>query len=274
MGGELVKSTDIKDINNRTSKGRLSINQRNFKANNLNVSPIKQRQNSFSQKKNRQRNKKITIVSKNKNKELELLELIQNKNTQKKDYQLLYTSLGKHFFMKNLSDQARNEIIENMSLYKLSSGTCLFSQGSIGYFWYIVSDGKLNYCVDDKPKKVLVKGDNFGEIALMNNVPHLGTVISITDCKLWAINKDIFNKIKGYLLEVNYRESLEFIKYSDLPLAEEIKLKMANNLVKNIYKEGDIIFQEGDVSSCIYIVKEGEVEVIEEPQLLKRKQIV
>jgi len=260
MGGELVKSTDTKDINNITCRGRLSIKQRNFQNINLNVSPIKQRKGSFSQKKNRQRNKKISIVSKNKNKELELLELIQNKNKSKTDYQLLYTSLGKHFFMKNLSDQARNEIIENMSLYKISSGTCLYSQGSIGYFWYIVSSGKLNYCVDDKPKKVLSKGDNFGEVALMNNVPHLGTVISITDCKLWAINKDIFNKIKGYLLEVNYKESLEFIKHSDLPLAEEIKLKMANNLVKNIYKEGDIIFQEGDTSSCIYIVKEGEVE--------------
>ena len=188
------------------------------------------------------------------------MELIQDKNKAKKDYQLLYLSLGKHFFMESLSDQARNEIIENMSLYKISSGTCLYSQGSIGHFWYIVSDGKLNYIVDNKPKKVLVKGDNFGEIALMNNVPHLGTVESITDCKLWAINKDIFNKIKGYLLEINYKESLEFIKKSDLPLAEEIKLKMANNIVKNIYKEGDTIFQEGDISSCIYIVKEGEVE--------------
>jgi len=261
MGGELVKSNDIKDINNKTSRGRLSINQRNFKVTNPNISPIKQRKNSsFSQKKSRQRNKKISIVSKNKNKELEVLELVQNKNKQKTDYQLLYTSLGKHFFMKSLSDQARNEIIENMSLYKLSSGICLYSQGSVGNFWYIVSDGKLNYFVDDKPKKLLVKGDNFGEVALMNNVPHLGTVISITDCKLWAINKDIFEKIKGYLLEVNYKESLEFIKYSDLPIAEEIKLKMADNLVKNIYKEGDIIFQEGDASSCIYIVKEGEVE--------------
>ena len=116
MGGELVKSTDTKDINNITCRGRLSIKQRNFQNINLNVSPIKQRKGSFSQKKNRQRNKKISIVSKNKNKELELLELIQNKNKSKTDYQLLYTSLGKHFFMKNLSDQARNEIIENIVL--------------------------------------------------------------------------------------------------------------------------------------------------------------
>ena len=254
----MVKSSEI---NSKSSRNMVSVNQRNFKTANLKENSIKKpKNNSFSQNKNKRKIQKITLVAKNKIKEIEVLELIHNKNKQKKDYQLLYDSLEKHFFMKNLSEQARNEIITNMSLYKLSSGTCLYSQGSIGDFWYIVSEGKLNYIVDDKPKKLLEKGDNFGEIALMNNMPHLGTVESITDCKLWAINKTIFNKIKRYLLDLNYKESLEFIKKSDLPLTEEIKLKMADNLVKNIYKEGDIIFQEGDISSCIYIVKEGEVE--------------
>ena len=237
MGGELVKPTDI---NSKSSRNMATVTQKNFKTANLKANSIK--------------------TPKNKIKELEVLELIQNKNKQKTDYQLLYTSLEKHFFMKNLSEQARNEIITNMSLYKLPSKTCLYTQGSIGDFWYIVSEGKLNYIVDDKTKKLLNKGDNFGEIALMNNVPHLGTVESITDCKLWAINKTIFDKIKRYLLDLNYKESLEFLKKSDLPITEEIKLKMADNLIKNIYKEGDIIYQDGDISSCIYIVKEGEVE--------------
>jgi len=259
MGGELVKSTEI---NNKSSRNMVAISDRSFKTTNLKAASIKTPKNSsFSYNKNKRKNQKISLVAKNKIKEKEVLELIQNKNKQKKDYQLLYESLEKHFFMKNLGEQARNEIIINMSLYKLSSGTCLYSQGSFGYFWYIVSEGKLNYIIDDKPKKLLEKGDNFGEIALMNNVPHLGTVESITDCKLWAIDKDIFNKIKRHLLDLNYKESLEFIKNSNLPLTEEIKLKMADNLVKNIYKEGDIIFQEGDISSCIYIVKEGEFEV-------------
>ena len=254
----MVKSTEI---NNKSSRNMVAISDRRFKTTNLKAASIKTPKNSsFSYNKNKRKNQKISLVAKNKIKEKEVLEIIQNKNKQKKDYQLLYESLEKHFFMKNLGEQARNEIITNMSLYKLSSGTCLYSQGSIGYFWYIVSEGKLNYIVDDKPKKLLEKGDNFGEIALMNNVPHLGTVESITDCKLWAIDKDIFNKIKRHLLDLNYKESLEFIKNSNLPLTEEIKLKMADNLVKNIYKEGDIIFQEGDISSCIYIVKEGEVE--------------
>ena len=254
----MVKSSEIFS---KSSRNMVTISNRNFKTANLKANSIKTPKNtSFSHNKSKRKIQKISLVAKNKIKELEVLELIQNKNKQKTDYQLLYTSLDKHFFMKNLKDQARNEIITNMSLYKLSSGTCLYTQGSFGDFWYIVSEGKLNYIVDDKPKKLLVKGDNFGEIALMNNAPRLGTVVSITDCKLWAIDKTIFNKIKRYLLDLNYKESLEFLKKSDLPITEEIKLKMADNLIKNIYKEGDIIYQDGDISSCIYIVKEGEVE--------------
>ena len=155
MGGELVKSTEI---NNKSSRNMVAISDRSFKTTYLKAASIKTPKNcSFSYNKNKRKNQKISLVAKNKIKEKEVLELIQNKNKQKKDYQLLYESLEKHFFMKNLGEQARNEIITNMSLYKLSSGTCLYSQGSIGYFWYIVSEGKLNYIVDDKQKNYLKK---------------------------------------------------------------------------------------------------------------------
>ena len=129
MGGEFVKSTEI---NNKSSRNMVAISNRSFKTTNLKAASIKTPKNSsFSYNKNKWKNQKISLVAKNKIKEKEVLELVQNKNKQKTDYQLLYTSLEEHFFMKNLGEQARNEIITNMSLYKLSSGTCLYSQGSI-----------------------------------------------------------------------------------------------------------------------------------------------
>lgn len=56
---------------------------------------------------------KIAIVAKNKNEELKVMELIQEKNPKKIDHDLIYDSIGKHFFMQTLNDQARNEIIVN-----------------------------------------------------------------------------------------------------------------------------------------------------------------
>ena len=216
---------------------------------------------------------KISIVAKNKipntNEELKVLELIQEKNREKIDHDLIYESIGKHFFMQTLNDQARNEIIVNMSLYKIKGGTTLFTQGSVGNFWYIVHEGNLEFYVDDKLTRNYVIGDSFGEVALMNNVPRNGTVKAVTDCELWALKKEVFYKIRDFLFSLNFKENMEFLKSIDLPLDEQMKTLMANNLIQNIYKAGEVICKEGEPGSCMYIIKQGEVNCVKNDKIIR-----
>ena len=216
---------------------------------------------------------KISIVAKNKipntNEELKVLELIQEKNREKIDHDLIYESIGKHFFMQTLNDQARNEIIVNMSLYKIKGGTTLFTQGSVGNFWYIVHEGNLEFYVDDKLTRNYVIGDSFGEVALMNNVPRNGTVKAVTDCELWALKKEVFYKIRDFLFSLNFKENMEFLKSIDLPLDEQMKTLMANNLIQNIYKAGEVICKEGEPGSCMYIIKKGEVNCVKNDKIIR-----
>jgi CRP-like cAMP-binding protein len=37
---------------------------------------------------------------------------------------------------------------------------------------------------------------------------------------------------------------------------------MANNLIQNIYKADEVICKEGEPGSCMYIIKEGEVNCV------------
>ena len=215
---------------------------------------------------------KIAIVAKNKNninEELKVMELIQEKNPNKVDYDLIYQSIGNHFFMQTLNDQARNEIIVNMSLYKINAGVTLFVQGSMGYFWFIVHEGNLDYFVDDKLTKHLKVGDSFGEVALMNNVPRNGTVKAVTDCELWALKKEVFYKIRDFLFALNFNENMKFLKTIDLPLDEEMKSLMANNLIQNIFKENEVICKEGEPGSCMYIIKQGEVNCVKNGKIIR-----
>ena len=215
---------------------------------------------------------KIAIVAKNKNninEELKVIELIQEKNPKKIDYDLIYNSIGKHFFMQTLNDQARNEIIINMSLYKINAGTTLFYQGSVGNFWYIVHEGKLEFYVDEKLTKNFEVGDSFGEVALINNVPRNGTVKAITDCQLWALKKEVFCKIRDFLFAYNFKGNMEFLKSIDLPLDEAMKTLMANNLIQNIYKENEVICKEGEPGSCMYIIKKGEVNCVKNDKIIR-----
>ena len=78
---------------------------------------------------------------KSSNQEKKVLELIHKNNKKKEDYQMIYNIIDKHFFMQTLNEQARNEIIITMSLCKVKEGSTLFTQGSIGNYWYIVQNG-------------------------------------------------------------------------------------------------------------------------------------
>ena len=202
-------------------------------------------------------------------KELKMMELIQDKNPKKMDYNLINNCLEKHNFMQTLKYNERNEIIVNMSLFKVKPHITLYNQGSIGNLWYIVAKGQLDFYVDGMKKKSFFNGDCFGENALMYNYPQEGTVKTVTECELWVLNKDYFAKIKEYLFKTNYKEFIAFIKNMNLPISDAVKIKMTNYLVKNIYKAKDIICKEGEPSNFIYIIKEGEVNILKNGNIIK-----
>ena len=280
MGNEIGKTGTIKARNHRGFKGEpppaggsKNMKMKGRMAEDNNSPSTSPKKKTVKEKDKIIRKKeKIAIVAKNKNntnEELKVMELIQEKNKNKIDYDLIYESIGKHFFMQKLNDQARNEIIVNMSLYKINAGTILFTQGSIGNFWYIVHEGNLEFYVDEQLKKSLKVGDSFGEVALMNNVPRNGTVKAVTDCELWALKKEVFYKIRDFLFALNFKENMEFLKTIDLPLDEEMKSLMANNLIQNIYKANEVICKEGEPGSCMYIIKQGEVNCVKNDKIIR-----
>ena len=214
---------------------------------------------------NKKKKNKITIISKDKdeiNNEKKVLELIHEKNAEKEDYDLIYDIISKHFFLQTLNHQAKNEIIISMSLYYLQEGKTLFTQGSSGNFWYIVKSGQLNKYMNDELIGTINEGDSFGEHALMNNCPRNNTVIAVTDCKLWVLKRQTFKKILEFIFNSNYEQNIKFLNGINIPLDSTIKSIMANNLIQEIYHEGQYIFKEGEFGSCMYIIKEGEVECI------------
>ena len=220
----------------------------------------------------KKKKEKLAIVSKDKddkNEEKKVLELIHEKNAEKEDYDMIYDIISKHFFLQTLNHQAKNEICISMSLYALKGGKTLFTQGSSGNFWYIVQSGELNREVGDKVVAKIKAGDSFGEHALMNNSPRSSTVVSVTDCKLWVLKRLVFKKILEFIFTSNYEQNMKFLNGINIPLDSTIKSIMANNLIQEIYTQGKYIFKEGEFGSCMYIIKEGEVECIKGDKVVR-----
>ena len=270
MGGELEKKTleqhpdfpeIIKGDKNKKNKGK------NKKEINETVTTDTVKSNNVKRAGGGKKKKeKLQVVAKDKEKkvnyEKKVLELIHERNPEKEDYDIIYDIIRKHFFLQTLTDQAKEEIIVSMSLYKVSKGVTLYTQGMPGNFWYIVQSGELTVYMNDKQVGQLKAGQSFGERALMDGTLRSNTIIAETDCKLWALKRQIFKKIIEFIFTSNYEENMKFLDQVNLPIESTLKSIMANYLIQEIYLKNQYICREGEFGSSLYIIKDGEVECL------------
>uniref|UniRef100_A0A8C3J2U8 Rap guanine nucleotide exchange factor 3 n=1 Tax=Calidris pygmaea TaxID=425635 RepID=A0A8C3J2U8_9CHAR len=77
------------------------------------------------------------------------------------------------------------------------AGTVLFSQGDKGTSWYIIWKGSVNVVTHGKGLvATLHEGDDFGQLALVNDAPRAATIILREDnCHFLRVDKQDFNHI-------------------------------------------------------------------------------
>jgi hypothetical protein len=81
----------------------------------------------------------------------------------------------------------------------VSQGTVVIKQGEPGDRYYAVADGELSISRHGQILHTISRGDGFGEIALIRDVPRQATVTAMTDASLYTLHKDPFiQAMTGY----------------------------------------------------------------------------
>lgn len=116
-------------------------------------------------------------------------------------------------------------ISREMMPQKFFAGETIFTEGSLGDILYIVTSGTVKIMrqpLNAPPKEIakLSVGEHFGEMTLLDDLPHSATVIAVTDCSLLALQKNSFDQLiqqhPQILLEISKELSLRLRAANEL----------------------------------------------------------
>ena len=195
--------------------------------------------------------------------EKSVLKIIQKHNRNNQDEELIENCIKKHFFMKDLNEKARKEIINEMSLVSVEPNIYLFKEGGIGNYFYILKEGSIEFISRNNSKNRKIKiGESFGELALLHLANRSSSAKTLSESFLWVLERKNFRKIVDHITKMNYEENKNFIE--SIPILANIHYTQKTILCSFLYKEnfqkGHFIVRKGDHANCLYIVKEGEVD--------------
>ena len=180
----------------------------------------------------------------------------------------LNASVMKNFLFSQLDDESLRTIIFALEEKKVPAETEVIKQGDEGDFFYVVEKGTVDYLVNGKVVNTSSDGSSFGELALMYNSPRAATVVTKTECILWALDRMTFRRI---LLEgTAKRRSLYENFLKEVPVLQSLssyeRSKLADALTTQTYNAGENIVTEGEPGENFYFIENGSAEVVKEGQ--------
>ena len=158
-----------------------------------------------------------------------------------------------------------------MSLFFVKANAELFKQGAPPGCFYILRQGTCDIVVNGEKKDTLQKGAYFGDTALLYGTCREYTLCASTDCYVWVMEKKNFRKVIEHILHITYEDNNSNI--SKLPIFEiathDQKIKLANNIYRETHLENKKIYEKGNISNCIYILKDGSINLQKDGKPMK-----
>eukprot|EP00828_Plagiopyla_frontata_P046550 TRINITY_DN8304_c0_g1_i5.p1 TRINITY_DN8304_c0_g1~~TRINITY_DN8304_c0_g1_i5.p1 ORF type:complete len:394 (-),score=93.03 TRINITY_DN8304_c0_g1_i5:95-1276(-) len=189
--------------------------------------------------------------------------------------------LSQAFMFSGLDEKEKETVINAMEEKQFKAGEVVIQQGDDGNNLFVIDQGELE-CFkkyqnqeEEKFQKNYHPGESFGELALLYNTPRAATVKCVSNCVLFALDRDCFIHI---VKDATVRKRL---KYEELLASIEILKEMdpydrsylTDALVPKIVKQGDLIYKEGETVGTFYFIEDGQVAITQnEKKILDLKE--
>jgi len=123
--------------------------------------------------------------------------------------------LSKVEFLAGLDTNEKANIADALEPCSFSDGEVLIEQGTVGEYMYFISKGSAKAAVKqlDTGASVVIKeygpGGHFGELTLINNNPHLATVVAGPGCECYSLSRSAYSRLALSGLDESVRKSAQ-----------------------------------------------------------------
>lgn len=169
-------------------------------------------------------------------------------------------AIGNNFLFKNLDEEQYVDVVNAMAEKRVRAQEHVIEQGAVGDFFYIVESGNLDCFISGKKVTSYGPGGSFGELALMYNAPRAASIIAVTDCTLYALDRVTFRSI---LMENTARKRRMYERFlEEVPIFKSLegyeRHKIADALESVHFNDQEVVIREGDIGENFYLIESGE----------------
>jgi cGMP-dependent protein kinase 1 len=212
------------------------------------------------EKKPRKRKNKKQFVKINLNKVHEApTAIISTRNKTETDVKMIESALRTHFLLKNIDEDGKKIIIEEMKQFTIGAKEIIFEQNNPAECFFVLVTGKLEVLVNNQRVNVINPGTGFGELALIDNFARSASVRTIERSVLWGLDGKSFKKSVESLNALNYTENRRFLDSIQIfkNLTDKQKELIMAAMTLQQWSTGEKIVKEGDTGDSLYIIKDG-----------------
>mmetsp|Transcript_39278 Transcript_39278/g.83674 ORF Transcript_39278/g.83674 Transcript_39278/m.83674 type:complete len:405 (+) Transcript_39278:99-1313(+) len=177
----------------------------------------------------------------------------------------LTKTLLKSFMFSSLEKKDMETILMAMEEVKIKAGEKVITEGDDGDFLFVIETGSLECIkvIDGSPKvvKTCEVGDVFGELALLYNCPRAASVVAKGECVCWKLDRESFNHIVKESAAKKRNQYENFLKSVSLISSIDAyeRSQIADALIPETFKKGDVIVRQDEAGDKFYIVEEGQL---------------
>jgi len=182
-------------------------------------------------------------------------------------------------FLAGMSRPALVALASHLRVEHVPAGGIVFAAGSVGDRFYLVRSGRLRAVAPDgKVLSMMIPGEGFGELALLDNTERSATVEAMDDVELWSLGRGHFNRWVKDRYEIAARiraDRAERDALAGLPffkgLSGQELGRIAARMRTRRFADGEAVFYAGEAGDRYYVIREGAALVtLPDGQLVRR----